>query len=184
MSPKLHLLLLLLRWNLSNPNTGETCLTQTLNKPESYINQTFNQILMSEIFINSTCINWTPVYLEYISWMFSLDRIHCIYFMLSSWDCFHLNFFNLNYIKKMSAILLVYIGLKSRKYSIIKFVCKNGPLSKCFGYKWKKKPFKNKYKWLHLRNIHMNWTSFKRSPISEGHIFFVPNVNLLIQAWL
>ena len=142
MSPKLHLLLLLLRWNLSNPNTGETCLTQTLNKPESYINQTFNQILMSEIFFNSTCINWTPVYLEYISWMFSLDRIHCIYFMLSSWDCFHLIFFNLNYIKKMSAILLVYIGLKSRKYSIIKFVCKNGPLSKCFGYKWKKKHLK------------------------------------------
>jgi hypothetical protein len=46
---------------------SETCLNRTLYKPESCINQTLNKVPMSEIFVNLTCINETPVYTEYNS---------------------------------------------------------------------------------------------------------------------
>ena len=36
---------------------SEICLTQTLDKPEPCINQTFNKVPMLEIFVNLTCIN-------------------------------------------------------------------------------------------------------------------------------
>jgi hypothetical protein len=37
------------------------CLNITLNKTESYINQTLNKVPMYEIFVNLSCINGTPV---------------------------------------------------------------------------------------------------------------------------
>ena len=37
---------------------SETCLNRTLNKPKSCIHRILNKVLMQEIFVNLTCINW------------------------------------------------------------------------------------------------------------------------------
>ena len=58
--------------------TVKTCLNWTFNKPEFSINCTLNTVSMWEIFVNCTCINWTPVYNEHlVPWGFSLGRFHC-----------------------------------------------------------------------------------------------------------
>ena len=46
-------------------NKPESWLHQTLNKPESCIHQTLNKVPMYKIFVNLTCIYWTPVYSEH-----------------------------------------------------------------------------------------------------------------------
>jgi hypothetical protein len=38
-----------------------------VNRPEFCINETL-KVLMCEIFVRLTCINWTPVYSEHKSW--------------------------------------------------------------------------------------------------------------------
>jgi hypothetical protein len=58
--------------NLSKPNLQKTESCINLSKPnlqktESCINQTLNEVPMQEIFINLTCINWTPVYYKHKS---------------------------------------------------------------------------------------------------------------------
>ena len=47
---------------------SETCLSWTLNISKSCLNGTLKKVPMSEIFVNLTCINWTPVYSEHESW--------------------------------------------------------------------------------------------------------------------
>jgi hypothetical protein len=44
-------------WILSKPNPAYTCINRTLDK-----------VLMSEIFFNLNCINWTPIYSMHKSW--------------------------------------------------------------------------------------------------------------------
>ena len=52
-------------WLHQTLNKPESWLHQTLNKPESCIHQTLNKVPMYKIFVNLTCIYWTPVYSEH-----------------------------------------------------------------------------------------------------------------------
>jgi hypothetical protein len=63
-------------------NKTEYCINlsyQTLNKTESCINQTIYKVLIWEVFVNLTCINWTP----FLFWTQKLNQGGSIYIQIS-----------------------------------------------------------------------------------------------------
>jgi hypothetical protein len=61
---------------------SETFLSRTLNKPKSI------KVLMSEIFVNSTCINWICVYFKHRCWSHrDLDLSCHIKLLISQKSC-------------------------------------------------------------------------------------------------